>query len=222
MPRREHARKIARPLHTSSRGHANYSGLRSPNLCTQMQKTGSSRLRRSGHRTTSRTNVICRFIQTTRGGSNGALREQATTGREASFRVESRHPRGCRLCRRVGRPADRRVGGTKETTSNTAYGRGSGRYANSPRARRRRQHAGASVRRSPGHGVGQDTAYDRLMNRPSREEVAPPLYVCTGCFAVGGRRNRAWYFSAVSTASAGGPGTSVLSASSPTPCPGEP
>lgn len=46
-------------------------------------------------------------------------------------------PRGIKalagmLSRRRGRrPTDRRVGGTNATTSNTAHGRGSGRYANS-------------------------------------------------------------------------------------------
>ena len=90
------------------------------------------------------------------GGSNGALREQATSGREAGFRVESGHPWGCRPGGRGRRPVDRRIDGTKETTSNTPHGRGSGRYANSPRARAQRDRRGSSVRGAPGHGVGED------------------------------------------------------------------
>ena len=90
-----------------------------------------------------------------RGGRNGALREQATTGREARFRVESRHSRGHRPRGRDRRPSDRCVGGTKATTSNTPHGRGSRRYANSPRARNQRDRACEAVRGSPWHRVGE-------------------------------------------------------------------
>lgn len=46
--------------------------------------------------------------------------------------------------------------GTKETTSSTPHGHRSGRYANSPRAERERECAGAPVRNSPRHGMGKD------------------------------------------------------------------
>ena len=102
-------------------------------------------------------NRRCRwFEQRASGGSNGALREQATTGREACFRVESRHTWRSRGRRRRRRSSDRCVGGTKETTSNTTHRQRSGRYANSPRAGGQRDRAGAPVRGSPGHGVGAD------------------------------------------------------------------
>jgi hypothetical protein len=105
---------------------------------------------------------ICR---STCGGSNGALWEQATSGREAGFRVESRGLRGCRVRRRGRRPVDRRVGGTKETTSNTPDRRGSGRYANSPRTGHQRERRGSSVRGAPGHGVGEDAVMNPTATR---------------------------------------------------------
>ena len=98
-------------------------------------------------------------------GSNGALWEQATSGREAGFRVESRGLRGCRVRRRGRRPVDRRVGGTKETTSNTPDRRGSGRYANSPRTGHQRERRGSSVRGAPGHGVGEDAVMNPTATR---------------------------------------------------------
>lgn len=104
------------------------------------------------------------------GGSNGALREQATSGREAGFRVESRGLRGCRVRRRGRRPVDRRVGGTKETTSNTPDRRGNGRYANSPRTGHQREGRGSSVRGAPGHGVGEDA----VMNPTATRELNCP------------------------------------------------
>ncbi len=50
-----------------------------------------------------------------------ALREQATAGRAAGFRMESRCPWGCRSRRRGRRSADQCVGGTNETTSYTPH-----------------------------------------------------------------------------------------------------
>ena len=91
------------------------------------------------------------------GGRNGALREQATTGREAGFRVESRIRRRGRACQRAQRPTDRGCGKAKDTRSNTADRRGSGHYANSSRAGRERERAGAPVRSPPRHRVGKDS-----------------------------------------------------------------
>lgn len=81
--------------------------------------------------------------------------------------MESRHSWGYRARGRGRRPSDRHVGGTKETTSNTPHRRGSGRYANSPRQRCQREHLGKAVRRSPGHGVGEDAATLKLIGTRS-------------------------------------------------------